>query len=361
MKKILLALLGLFLALVGYLMLWPVAIDPVEWTAPVAPAMTGDYAPNSRLGAVTRVDLTDGHGPEDVDVDAAGRIYGGLQDGRIMRYQPSSSAWETFVDTGGRPLGLHFDADGNLIVADAFKGLLSVDVTGQISVLSSEADGVLFAFVDDLDIGLDGTIYFSDASFKFDQSNWMDDGMEHRPNGRLLAYNPDRKTTEVLLSDLYFANGVAVSPEGDFVLVNETWEYRVTRYWLTGEKKGSSEPFIENLPGFPDGISSNGKGTYWLALPTVRNPDLDGMADKPFLRKVVARLPSWMQPVSARYAFILGLDGEGRVIHNLQEPSGNPYAMITSVQEHQGTLYLGSLQEPAFAFLPAPETPAPLR
>ena len=26
---------------------------------------------------------------------------------------------ETFADTGGRPLGMNFDADGNLIVADA--------------------------------------------------------------------------------------------------------------------------------------------------------------------------------------------------------------------------------------------------
>jgi len=350
-------LLGLFLLLVAYLALWPVAVDPAVWAPPTAPAMTGDYAANSRLGAMTRVDLDDGHGPEDVAVDDVGRIYGGLQDGRIMRYQPTSSAWETFVHTGGRPLGLHFDVDGNLIVADAFKGLLSIDAAAKITVLSTEVGGLPFAFTDDLDIGPDGTVYFSDASFKFNQANWMADAIEHRPNGRLLAYYPASKTTEVLLADLHFANGVAVSADGDFVLVNETWEYRVTRYWLTGEKKGSSEPFIENLPGFPDGISSNGKGIYWLALPTVRNPVIDKMADKPFLRKVVTRLPHWMQPTNARYAFILGLNTEGEVVYNLQEPNGNPFAMITSIQEHDGTLYLGSLHESAFAFLPAPEKP----
>jgi hypothetical protein len=44
----------------------------------------------------------------------------------------------------------------------------------------------------------------------------------------------------------------------------------------------------------------------------------------------------------------------GRVIHNLQEPSGNSYALITSVQEHEGMLYLGSLKEDALGRLPAP-------
>jgi hypothetical protein len=30
------------------------------------------------------------------------------------------------VNTDGRPLGIDFDLDGNLIVADAFRGLLSI-------------------------------------------------------------------------------------------------------------------------------------------------------------------------------------------------------------------------------------------
>ena len=32
---------------------------------------------------------------------------------------------------------------------------------------------------------------------------------------------------------------------------------------------GESEVFAGNLPGFPDGVSSDGRGGFWLALFTV--------------------------------------------------------------------------------------------
>ena len=125
MKRILLTLFALLVVLVAYLLAWPVPIEPIAWTPSVPPALDGDYAPNRYLADVERIDLPSGYGPEDVAVDSLGRIYGGLQDGRIVRMTPDGAAAETFADTGGRPLGLAFDGAGNLIVADAFKGLLS--------------------------------------------------------------------------------------------------------------------------------------------------------------------------------------------------------------------------------------------
>ena len=71
-----------------------------------------------------------------------------------------------FSNTEGRPLGMAFDLEGNLIVADAIKGLLLIDAGGTVNTLSiqSDSDNVPFRFVDDLDIASDGKIYFSDAS-----------------------------------------------------------------------------------------------------------------------------------------------------------------------------------------------------
>ncbi len=351
MKRILLVLLAL---LVLYLLVWPVPVDPVAWTPQAPPALEGDYTPNTYLADAERIDLQNGYGPEDVAVDSLGRIYGGLQDGRIVRLTPDGATAETFADTGGRPLGLAFDDAGNLIVADAFKGLLSVAPDGAITVLATEADGVPFRFTDDVDVGPDGTIYFSDASHKYDQHHYKHDIVENRANGRLLAYDPVTGATRVLMDNLYFANGVAASPDGAFVLVNETTRYRVRRYWLTGPQRGTSEIFIDNLPSFPDGISYNGAGVYWLALVSPRNPLIDKLAPNPFLRKVILRLPDFMQPAPERYAFVLGLDTGGRVVHNLQNPTGQPFAIITSVEQVGDVLYLGSLTEPALARIAAP-------
>jgi len=109
------------------------------------------------------------------------------------------------------------------------------------------------------------------------------------------APEPRTKATRVLLSNLHFANGVAVSPDQSFVLVVETGAYRVHRLWLDGPRRGESEIFIDNLPGFPDGISSNGKDKFWLALVSPRDKTLDLLLPHPFLRKIVLRLPTFLQ------------------------------------------------------------------
>ncbi len=348
----------IFGSLVGvlalYLLFWPVKIDPAAWHPPEAPPLTGVYALNDGLATVKRIEIANGNGPEDVAVDSLGRIYGGLQNGKIVRFQPDGSGEEIFADTKGRPLGLHFDRQENLIVADAYKGLLSINPAGEISVLATEANGIPFGFTDDVDIAENGVIYFSDASWKFSLAGYQMDALVHRPNGRLISYDPATQKTTLLLDKLYFANGVAVSPDQSFVLVNETWEYRITRYWLRGEKAGTSDVFIANLPGFPDGVSCNGKDTFWVALVSPRQKIVDALAERPFLRKVVARLPKFVQPDALHYGFVLGLDVNGNVKFNLQSPSGKPFAVVTSVQQEGDVLYFGSLFEKAIGKLPVP-------
>lgn len=353
MKK----LLGAFLiAILLYLLFWPVPVAPLAWTPPPAPTLEGPYAPNTFLAEAERLDLPAGHGPEDIAVDSLGRIYGGLQEGRILRLSADGETAEVFAETGGRPLGLAFDQAGRLLVADAFRGLLAIATTPDRSVdtLATGADGRPFRFTNDLDVAPDGRIFFTDASDTFDQAHYRHDLVESRPHGRLLVYDPASGTTTMLLDSLHFANGVAVSPEGDFVLVNETARYRVLRYHLTGPTTGTADVLIDNLPGFPDGISSNGQGTYWLALASPRNKLLDALAPYPLLRKMILRLPAFLQPAPARYAFVLGLDADGQVRHNLQNPTGDPFAIVTSVEQVGDVLYLGSLEEPALARIPAP-------
>jgi sugar lactone lactonase YvrE len=347
--------LALTIALaVIYLLTWPVPIAPVAWAAPSAPALQGSWAPDGYLDGVERIEVPFGVGPEDVAVDGEGRIYGGLQDGRIVRMANDGSEAEVFADTGGRPLGLAFDAAGHLVVADAFQGLLSVSPSGEITTLSTEADGLPFTFTDDVDIAPNGVVYFTDASSRHDQHHYLQDIFESRGTGRLLAYDPATARTEVLLKDLHFANGVAVSPAGDFVLVNETIRYRVLRHWIAGPRQGETEVVIDNLPGFPDGVSRGAGGVYWIALIAPRNALLDWTAPRPFLRKAIWRLPEAVRPKAVRHPFVVGVDADGRVVHNLQGSADAPFAHITSVEQVGEVLYLGSLEETAVARIGAP-------
>ena len=352
LKRFLLVVVLIIAAGLLYLLMWPVPITPASWTPPDAPILAGQFQQNSRLTTTQRLSLGTGFGPEDVALDAQGRIYGGFEDGRIIQLKADGSQPRVFADTHGRPLGLSFDQTGNLIVADAIKGLLSVNPNGEVTALSTGADGIPFACTNDLDVAADGTIYFTDASSKFPLTKFTLDLLEHQPNGRLLAFDPKTKSTRTILKDLYFANGVAVSPDQSFLLVVDTGMYRVRRVWLNGPKQGQSETFIDNLPGFPDGISSNGKDKFWLALVTPRDSVFDRLLPNPFLRKVVSRLPAFLQPAPKRYSFVLGLDLNGRVIDNLQDGSPSCYAEIANVVEHDGALYFGSIGESTLGRFP---------
>jgi len=169
--------------------------------------------------------------------------------------------------------------------------------------------------------------------------------MEHGGHGRLLVYDPATGVAKTLLDGLNFANGVAVSHDQSYVLVNETGGYRVIRFWIEGPKKGKFETLIGSLPSFPDNISTGHDGRYWVAFVSPRNPLVDKLAGKPFMRKVIQRMPAFMRPKAVAYGHIIAIDDKGKVLVDLQDPDGS-YPINTSVIETKDYLYLGSLVAP---------------
>ena len=249
-KKIGLFLLLLLALIIGYFVLWPSPITPDVWTAPKAPELTGPYQVNDKLGALEILHAEQCDKCEDVAVDSMGRIYGGQLNGDIIEFDQGKR--RIVANTGGRPLGLHFDAAGHLIVADAPKGLLSIDVkTGKVTVLVDSYKGRKMIFVDDVEVAADSMIYFSDASSKWGFQENAFDILEGQGNGFLYQYNPKTKTTTELLGDLRFANGIAVAHDQSYVLVNETGRYRTHRYWLKGPKAGQSDLLSKIYQVFP--------------------------------------------------------------------------------------------------------------
>lgn len=351
---------GLFLLfLIGlgivYLLVWPVGIDPVAWKPPQAPELSGVYAPNKRLARVVRLAPGAGPAPESVALDSQGRLYGGYEDGRIMGVDPKGGKPSLLAETGGRPLGMIFDPQGNLLVCDPLKGLLRIDPRGKVRILADRAGERPLGAINDLDLAPDGKIYFSETSRRGGSAAGAEmtylEIFEHRPNGSLLCYDPADGKAQVVLKDIYYANGVALSPDGSFVLVSETTAYRVRRLWLSGPNKGKNDIFIDNLPGFPDGISLGSDGLFWLTLVNPRNSLADEtLMPRPFLRKLLLRLPRSLMPQPVRYGMVLALDREGRVKENLQDPAGG-YGRISCVVERGGRLYLGSLAEEAMGMV----------
>ncbi|MBZ5582153.1 MAG: SMP-30/gluconolactonase/LRE family protein [Acidobacteriia bacterium] len=293
-----------------------------------------------------------GAGPEAVAIGPDGSLYTGLQDGRVVRLRPDGAS-ETFVQTGGRPLGMKFDRSGRLLMADAFRGLLAVAPDRSLTVLADSVNGRRMLFPNDLDIVQDGGIWFSDTSQRFDQRHWMAEFWEGRATGRLLHYDPRTRRVEVKLDGLRFANGVALGPDEAFVLVNETTAARITRLWLKGPRAGQRETFA-TLPGYPDNLTYNGRGIFWVALATPRVKALEMLAGWPRVRRALFRIPAAIRdPKPGRMAWVIGLDAEGRTVREWQDPAGR-FGSLASAVESAGRLYVGSIQTSSVGWLEAP-------
>lgn len=325
------------------------ALRPVRWTPPPAPFRREQ--PRLRQVRLLPLGAT---GPEDVLLDGEGGVLTGVADGRVLRVGVDGGAARTVADTGGRPLGLEWLPDGRLLVCDAHRGLLAVDVgDGRTEVLVQEVDGAPMRFCNNAAVAPDGTIYFTDSSRRFGIEHYRGDLLEHSGTGRLLRRDPGG-AVEVLLDRLQFANGVALHPSGDWLAVAETAGYRLLWQRLVGTRAGEHGVLADGLPGFPDNISIGSDGLIWIALPSPRNPLLDRLLPRaPLLRRIVWALPDVLQPAEGRSLHVLAVDADGAVVHDLRG-SGKEYHMVTGVRERDGVVYLGSLEESAVAVLDVP-------
>lgn len=333
-------------------------VEPQSWTPAPLPPMNGEFLPPETSGfEANRVIPTPAHGPEDVARDHQGRYYTGLGDGSIVRFADTQEpSPEVIANTGGRPLGLQFDSSGNLIIADAVKGLLKLGPDGQLHVLANEINGKRMRLVDDLDIESDGTIWFSDASQRFGLDQFMKDFLEASFTGRLISYSPLTKKTTVRMEGLFFANGVALGPDEQYVLVNETGTGRIHRLWLKTGRAGQQDVFHPGLPGHPDNLSFNGTDTFWVALPGLRDAARERTSGSLFVRKLLGGLPAAALAVPSTAGFVVGLDTNGAVKHILFD---DPAAMssITSVNQFGDRLWLGSLTSRHVMSVPVPSAP----
>ena len=310
----------------------------------------------TRSRTLTVVDVPS-HGAEDVVVAThgpdEGSVFTGTADGTIYRVSPDGDSVVEVARTAGRPLGLEIDLDGRLLVCDAHRGLLRVDTrNGGVEAVTGEVDGQPMKFCNNAAIASDGTVWFSDSSTKYGIEKWKNDFVQNTRTGRLLRLDTDG-SVHVVLDGLAFANGVALSKNEDFVCVAETAARTVVRRWLTGNRAGMRDLLASNLPGYPDNIARGSDGLIWVTIASPRDPVVERLQTAPLrVRKLVTAIPDRFQPQPKQTVRVQAYDDEGRLVHDIDvDPTTQKrgYHMVTGVREHDGRVWLGSLEEAAVA------------
>ena len=333
-------------------------VSPTYLEHPPMPSIeagsSSPYARRDRLDDVKVIGKGILDGPEDIIIDDEGNLFAGTRKGDIYRFfGPDFERYELFAHTGGRPFGITVDKDGSILVCVAGSGLYRITKDREIIALSTQTnrswlsinDDSRVRMADDLDIAPDGKIYYSDPISRYDASEWQNDALEGRGAGRLLCYDPADGSTTTVKKGLLFANGVCLTHDGQAMLVAETWGAKINKYWIAGPKKGTFERFIPNLPGYPDNINRASDGTYWLALVGMRSYAFDlGLEMPEFRKRMVRRVApdNWLMPNTST-GCIVKFDDAGNIIETYWDRAGGPNPQITSLCEHKGKLFMGSV------------------
>lgn len=320
------------------------------------------------------IQIPSAFGPESLAFDPSGRgPYTGVADGRILKWDPVSSSWLQFAFTSsfrkectrpfapelehvcGRPLGLKFEQKtGDLYIADAYFGLQRVGPEGGLaSMVVTEAEGLPLYFTNDMDIDEENdTIYFTDSSTKFRRRHFMPSVLSGDKTGRFIRYKITTKEVTVLLRDLAFANGVALSKDRSFVLVAESSTCRILRYWLRGPNTGQVETFVD-LPGYPDNIRRNSEGEFWVALHAKKTLLADWLLRNTWIGTTLLKLPlSYVQRLHAlfvggHHAIVVKLSEGGQVVEVLEDAQGKQVRYASEIEERDGNLWIGSVMMPS--------------
>jgi ribose transport system permease protein len=331
------------------------AVMPLSPAPSIKRGSGSPYQQNDRLVGAEAIGLDQVEGPEDVILDRQDRLYGSTRDGNIIRFSGDRfEKREVFAHIGGRPYGMQFDKDENLIVCVGGMGVYGVKPGGEVFKVADETsrswtklnDDSRIRMADDLDIAPDGKIYFSDCTTRYEASNYPLEVVEGRPNGRVLCYDPATGTTRKLIKSFYFPNGVCIAHDARSVLIASTTDCRIYRHWLAGPNSGKTQILIDEVPGNPDNINRASDGNYWLALVGIRTPSFDlSMRKAAFRRRMAKQVPldEWLGP-NLNYGCVVKFDEAGNILETLWDPTGTSHASVTSIREHKGYLYLGGIE-----------------
>jgi gluconolactonase len=178
--------------------------------------------------------------------------------GRIFRISHDGT-WSLLAEYNGWPNGLKCTPEGRILVADHRKGLLEVKDDGQVVVLSSGYRGERFRGLNDLTLGSDGWVYFTDQG----QSGLQE------PNGYVYRRHQTSQILERIVSNIPSPNGLVLSADGKCLFIAVTRSNTIWRAPFVLDGGFSKVGVFLNLSGGggPDGITVDVEGGLIVAQP----------------------------------------------------------------------------------------------
>lgn len=202
-----------------------------------------------------------------------GRLWASDIYGREIVAVAPDGVVERIHDVPGRPSGLGWLPDGSLVVVSQEDStVLRIEPSGIRSV-HAELGGISTGMLNDLVVDGAGNTWVGNLGFDFVG------GAPVAPT-RLVRIRPDGDA-EAVGDDVWFPNGMAITPDGGTLLVGESFGNRISAFPLspTGEvgprrtwaafggmpDTSDASEFVGRLSAMPDGMCLDAEGALWMA------------------------------------------------------------------------------------------------
>lgn len=182
---------------------------------------------------------------------------------RLSRVYPDGRV-ETLLDIGD-PDGSTLDAHGHFVTtASVLRAIIRVEPDGKYKVLADRYDGKRFNSPNDIILGPDGALYFTDPTLDLPKGE-----RQELPFQGVYRLGEDG-SVRLLTRDLVQPNGLAFSPDGRRLYIDDTErrEIRVYDVAASGElENGRLFGREEGRGGVPDGMRVDTKGNVFVTGP----------------------------------------------------------------------------------------------
>ena len=289
----------------------------------------------------------------------------GHDGGQLLLFDPTTLETTSIVQNvayaNGVALSEHEDfvliVESSNARVNTTTGVLTI-LTNAITSPTPATPPLPFNYANDLDISKTGKVYFSsstEASVELNSQGYFDtmksyllSALRGHDGGQLLLFDPTTLETTSIVQNVAYANGVALSEHEDFVLIVESSNARVLRHWLVGEKAGTTDVFIDNLPAIPDGITRSkfNSNSFWIAFVAPISPLPKLLAKFPKIRTLLSHhILSLYSLVSKSFGGVMRVDSDGKMLQSYFNPLGDIISSTSSCKEGQSPtqLYCGNL------------------
>ncbi|MBT5379820.1 MAG: SMP-30/gluconolactonase/LRE family protein [Opitutae bacterium] len=190
--------------------------------------------------------------------------------GGLSEFRKSEQANGNILDLQGRIISCQHAA----------RNLIRIEKDGSTTVLADKFDGKRFNSPNDVAVGKDGTLWFTDPP-------WGLSGPHEIPGHWVYKLDPETSKVEVLIKDLAMPNGIVFSPDGSRLYVADTGGHKrhpdpafhglapsVTCYAVTKDRKLGKKLF--KIDEGSDGMAVDVKGNLYLTHGQVQVYDANG-------------------------------------------------------------------------------------